>query len=909
MYPLLYNDISDVLRDLETTEKGLSDIEVTARLKKYGPNKLKKQKRTPGIIKFLLQFTDLLAIILLVAAVLALLLGVPKDALIIFLVVVVNSTIGFLQEYKADKAIDELKKFVAQTATVIRGDDRINIDAANIVPGDIIVLSEGMKVPADIRLLSANELETNDATLTGESAPQTKIALTVEDNKRNIVDICGSVFMGTDVISGNGIGVVVATGMETHFGKIAKVTAMQKISKSPLQIEVDRIAKTVAKATFWIIIILLGIDTISKGYFDPLSSFRFAIGVASSLVPEGLPATVSIALSIGIQKMARRKAAIRRLSAVETLGEANYIITDKTGTLTKNQMTVKEIYYNGDHYHIKGVGYVLNGEITCEGKLCDRKKLDETKLLFETITISNNAEIDTKNRHNPNFSGDSTELALLVAAEKAGFDTFDLQKKANNLEEIPFTSERKYMAKAVKIDGIEMVYVKGAESIILSKCTKIFRDGKVHLLTPADKKEIQKLNDDYSKEALRVIAAAYKPMDKKAIDSELIFLGLFGIIDPPREDVAETIRIAKDSGIKIIMATGDYGLTAAAVGKRIKLNEDPRIIDGNELNNLNDKELYELIQSEDIIFSRVEPIHKLRLVKILQAHGNIVSVTGDGVNDAPALKTSDIGVAMGITGTDVTREAAEMVSLNDSFSSIVWAIKEGRIVYENIKKVTRYVFTSNIAEFIAVIIGLFIGLPPISVIQILLVDLCAEVFPALALAGDKEEDDVMEKPPRARSDILFGKETIGYILRSGVLMGIISTFGFCIFGYLSGWHWGEKMNLNSNLYLTATTVTYATMALCQYANAFSIRSAKKPIWELLSTKRVWISIGISFAFINALIYIPFLQNFANMASISLLSWGVAVVLALLYLVILEIFKVLNRPPKKITKVLIKDLIS
>lgn len=888
MNPNLFKDIADVLKNLGTNDKGLSESEAIIRIKQYGLNKLKEQRKTPYIIKYLLQFTDLLAIILLVASGLSLLLGSPKDALIIFIVVVINSTIGFFQEYKADKAIDALRKFVAQTATVIRDNDRIIIDSKEIVPGDIIVLSEGMKVPADIRLLTANELETNDASLTGESDAQIKTALKSEDSNRNIVDICGSVFMGTDIISGNGTGVVVATGMETHFGKIAKATATQKVSKSPLQIEIDHIAKVVAIVTLGIIVVLLIVYTISIGHFDALESFRFAVGVASSLVPEGLPATVSIALAIGVQKMARRKAVIRRLSAVETLGEANYIVTDKTGTLTKNEMTVKEIYFDHENYHVKGVGYGLEGLITCEGKLCDQEKLNKAKDLFYSLSISNNAEVDTKNHQKTEYFGDSTEISLLVVSQKAGINTYDLQKKANILEEIPFNSERKYRAKAVEIDGQKMVYVNGALSVLLGKCTRILKDGKIVNLSDADRKQIKKVNDEYSGDALRVIASTYKPMDNKVIDSNLVFLGLIGIIDPPREDVAETISMAKKAGIRIVMATGDYGLTAAAIGKRINLGENPKIVDGSELGNISDDELYELIKSNDIIFSRVDPIHKLRLVQVLQSHGNIVAVTGDGVNDAPALKTSDIGVAMGITGTDVTKEAAEMVSLNDSFSSIVWAIKEGRIVYENIKRVTKYVFTSNIAEFVAVLFGFVLGLPPITVIQILLVDLGAEVFPALGLAGDTAEDDVMSKPPRSKHDILFGKETITYIIRSGVVMGIFATIGFCIYGYINDWRWGSEFTGES--YVIATTVTYATMALCQYANALSIRSMNKPIWQLLKTKRVWLTIGISFIFINALIYIPILQNFADMAAISLIGWGIALGMAVIYMIMLELFK-------------------
>jgi len=883
----IYNDIKNVMNDLGTTDRGLSGKEVLSRQKKYGKNILRKQNHVPYIVRYLIHFTDLLAIVLIAASGLSLLLGSPKDALIILLVVIANSTIGFFQEYKADKAIDALKKFVAQTATVIRESERVVIDASLIVPGDIIVLSEGMRVPADIRLISANELETNDASLTGESQSQQKTALTQED-KISVGDTRGTVFMGTDVVSGEGRGVVIATGMKTHFGKIAKATSAQKITKSPLQIEIDHIAKMVSKVTFWIVILLLVVYTVSIGHFDAMQSFRFSIGIASSLVPEGLPATVSIALAIGIQKMARRKATIRRLSAVETLGEANYIITDKTGTLTKNQMTVKEIYSNNERYHVKGVGYGLDGLITLNGIPCGKEKLDELQVLFNCITIANNAEVDTKNHHPPDYSGESTEIALLVAAEKAGIDTYNLQKESVTLQEVPFNSERKYRAKAVKIHNKEFVYINGALSSLLNKCTKILKNDKITNLSDFDKQAIETQNDTYSKDALRVMASAYKPMDSKAIDSDLIFLGLLGIIDPPREDVAETIRLAQKAGIKIVMATGDYGLTAAAIGKKIGLIDNPVIIDGSELSKISDAKLYDLLLSENVIFSRVDPIHKLRLVKILHGHGNIVAVTGDGVNDAPALKASNIGVAMGITGTDVTKEAAEMVSLNDSFSSIIWAIKEGRTVYENIKRVTRYVFTSNIAEFVAVLFGFVIGLPPISVIQILLVDLGAEVFPALGLAGDVEEDDVMSSQPRPRSDILFGKDAIMYIVRSGLLMGILAIVGFCIFGFINGWSFGSK--LKGEAYIMATTVTYACLTLCQYVNAFSIRSMNKPIWRLLKSRRVWISVAFSFVFINTLIYVPVLQNFSDMAGISLLGWAIAIGIASVYLMLLELIK-------------------
>lgn len=898
MNPNIYDHVSKVLINLGTSESGLTDKEIVVRLVKFGRNEIKEEKKIPYWVKFLLQFTDLMAIVLLMAVVLAYFLGSPKDAIVIFLVVFANAAIGFFQEFKADKTIEALKRMVAQTAIVVRNGERISIDATDIVPGDIIVLSEGMRIPADVRLLCANELETNDASLTGESEPQLKTALKIEDKKRSIVDVCGSVFMGTDVISGDGIGVVIATGMNTHFGKIAKATSAQKICKSPLQIEVDIIAKIVTKAVLAMIPVLLAIYVISIGSFDIYESFKFAIGVASSLVPEGLMATVSIGLALGVQKMARRKAIIRRLSAVETLGEADYIITDKTGTLTKNQMTVKEIYYNSESLHVEGAGYNVDGYILQNGKRCDQEKLQKTKMLFLASAIANDAEINVKKHHDMLYSGDSTELALLVAAEKAGYDTFRLQRQAKTLQEIPFTSERKYMAKAVLIDGQHEVFAKGAPNVILEKCTKIYKNNRIYTLKLEDVAKIQIEVDSLSNQALRVIAVAFKPMDKKAIDDNLVFLGLFGIIDPPRDDVAHAIKFAKSAGIKVMMATGDYGLTAAAISKMIGMNDEPAIIDGNTLDKLSDKQLYEKLKTGEVIFSRVEPIHKLRIVKILKSRGRIVCVTGDGVNDAPALKTSDIGVAMGITGTDVTKEAAEMILTNDSFSSIVWAIKEGRIVYDNIKKATKFVFISNIAEFVAVVCGLFIGIAPITVIQILLIDLCAEVFPAIALAGDDEEDDVMSKKPRSRKDVLFGRETISYLLRNGLLMGIFATVAFCIYGYMNGWQLGDKSFADARVYVLATTVAYLTMGLCQYMNAFSVRSVNKPIWKLLKTKRIWISLAISFICINALVYLPLFQDFATMASMTLEGWAIAGSMAFLYLICIEVFKMISASRKR-----------
>lgn len=885
------DDINSVLGSLRTDkEHGIRIEESRARLVRYGPNKIKEAKKVPYIFKFFEQFTDLLALILVTASVLSLLMGSYKDALVIFLIVLFNAAIGFFQEFKAEKAIEALKKYMAEKTTVVRGNDTTVINSAELVPGDIVVLTEGERVPADLRLTQSLELSTNDAAITGESDAQSKSVMETEEPKGQIGDLVGTVLMGTTVIHGEGRGVVIATGMDTEFGKIAKVTTEQKANRSPLQIETDRLAKTIAKISGAIVLVLVTIFSVLQGHFDIRESFEFAIGVASALVPEGLPATVSIALAIGVQRMAQRKAAIRRLSAVETLGDANVIVTDKTGTLTKNQMTVKEIFFSGNLYHVKGVGYQLDGEITENGKMITHDEKKGLEPLFLPAIYANDAEVDTKNHARPEFVGDSTELALLVAAEKAGFDAYKMQHSAVVTQEIPFEAERKFMGKMIKVEDKEIAYFKGAPTVILSMCERIYKNGKIEKLTEKDKHDILFYNDQFSQDALRVMAVAYKERDNRILESGLIFGGLFGIIDPPREEVAETIRLARDAGIRAVMVTGDYGVTAAAVAKRIRMNENPKIYTGDDLNNMSDHELIEVLKQDDIIFSRVDPIHKLRIVTLFQKMGKIVAVTGDGVNDAPALKKSDIGVAMGITGTDVSKEAAEMVSLNDSFSSIVWAVKEGRVVYENIKKATKVIITNNTAEFTAVALGLILGIPPIFAIQILLIDLGSEVFPSLALAADPFEDDVMNRPPRDGSDRLINKESLGFFVRNGFTAGFLGVLGFCIFGYLHGWHIGDKFT-DQNLYYTATAITYTVVSLCVLVTSFSVRSKTKYIHQTIrGNKYLAVASAASFAFICALMYIPFFQNIANMRPLPILWWGIAILLTFVYMIFIETTK-------------------
>ncbi len=889
MLTYLYDNISEVLKNLRTTKEGLSDIEVADRTRKYGPNILKGGKKASLIFSFLKQFTDLLIIILLSAAIFSAIIGSYKDSIVILLIVFINALIGFIQEHRAEKTIEALNSHLPQTVTVIRDGNKKKIDSTELVPGDIVYLSEGDKVSADIRLIQTNELYTNDSTITGESEPQEKKALGRENRNLELGDILGSLFAGTQIISGNGIGVVVATGMSSQLGKIAQETTKVNVQKSPLQKETDHIAKIVAKSFVFVMFGLLLAYYLINRYFNLSEGLLFAVQIAAAIVPEGLPATISVALAIGARRMAKRKSAIKKLSTVETLGEINVIVTDKTGTLTKNEMTVKDIYFDGEMYSVTGSGYGSSGEILHNELplgITEKRILNK---FFNTGVYANNSDINYEKPNGPEYIGDPTEVSILVAAEKFGINTFKVREKAIVTEEIPFTSERKFMAKVIKEKGEETVYFKGATDPIISMCKKIYKNGHELDITPKDIHNIKNITDNLSSRALRVIACAYKKKDNKKIEGDLVFLGLYGIIDPPRAEVKETIKIAKKAGIRTIMVTGDHGLTASAIAQRVGLSENPKVINGEKLNQLNDHGLIELLHDEDIIFARVDPMHKLRIVKALQKMHNIVAVTGDGVNDSPALKSSDVGIAMGISGTDVSRESSDMVLLNDSYSSIVWAVKEGRIVYENIEKFTKFEFTTHVAALSSVVAGIVLGIMPLFAIQILLMDYGAETFSAFALGVDTEEDDVMARKPRNRKIPLFNINSIYYVLRSGIGLSIISVSVFLIFMYSNGWQIGVKPDLN--LLFTGTAITYTVFALGQILNSFSLRSTTKPVYKLFfgNMKLIYAAIA-SIVFVFLVVYIPGLNNFAKMAPIPAIMWPMIIIASIVYLVYLEVIK-------------------
>jgi len=896
--------LKDIYSELKSSENGLSSQEVQKRLAEFGRNEIKRVRKRPILFDFIEQFTNLFALILIFAGFLSLFLGNGRDAIILFLIVFLNAIVGFFQEYKAEKTIEALQKIVPKETTVKRDGKIIRVNVADIVSGDVVILQAGDTVPADLRLTKAYNLKTNDFVLTGESVSQEKSAGDVKGDKDiGLTDIDNCLFTGMQVTDGSAEGVIFATGMGTEFGKIAHLTSDVKREQSPLQTEIDTIGKKVTKLVAVILPIMFGIFYFTnKGTFNFLSAFQFSIGVSSAMVPEGLVATVSIALAIGVQRVAKKKAVIRKLSSVETLGAVSVIVTDKTGTLTKNEMTVKELFVNGKHVHVSGVGYLGKGGFDAEAGKVHTFHIDENKELFMGTLLCNNAEVTfDKSGMAGKIIGDQMEVALLVMGKKAGYEKEKLLTEMPKVFEIAFDSIRRMMSVVVDDGSKNIVYTKGSPLDILAKCANILENGKVRAIRKDDIEGIKEQNDIFASDALRVIAIARKEISKKEkysqseTESDLTFVGLVGIIDPPRVDVAISMKECGDAGIKIFMVTGDYGVTAAAIGKRIGLAENPCVVTGDDLKQMDDFDLGKILNFgregfDGVIFARTTPEDKMRIVTILKKYDYIVAVTGDGVNDAPALKSAHIGVAMGITGTDVSKEAAEMVLLNDSFSSIVAAIEEGRTVYANTKKFVYYIFSSNATEFFVVLIGSFFGMMPMFAIQILLIDLCTDVFPSLALAVDPSEKGIMKEKPRDPKGKLLGFDVFKSLFRVGIVGGALGFVVFISVMIRGGWVWGEPVT-EGVLLFQATAATYATLVVCQLFNSIESRSEHLSIVKIFrGNKKLLGAIGISIFLLLNIVYNPWIQPFAKTAPIEPINWIAIIFAGLVFLLSVEVSK-------------------
>lgn len=927
-------DIKQLFIQHKTTEKGLTNAEAENRQTIYGPNAIRGAKKKPLIISFLEEFKDLMVIILIVAAIIALINDDMRDASVILFIVVLNATIGFIQKFKAEKAIEALKKLIAPKAKIMREGRQMEIDAKDLVPGDILILQEGDRVTADAILFEVNELEAQESALTGESVPVQKLTHDIAETKGTEAEKENMVFMGTSITHGNGKAIVVYTGMNTQMGKIAKLTTETKKDLSPLQKELNRIGVFVGKIAIVISAILLAIGTLVQGK-QFVETLLFATSVAVAAVPEGLPATVTIALAIGVQRLAKKNAIVKQLSSVETLGSTTVICSDKTGTLTKNEMTVKEIYFNRHEIEVKGAGYSPEGElIASDESECDcitsmpvsarmnNEVHTSLEALIKTATLCNNATLQNDNGTWKIF-GDPTEGALLTLAGKSGFDITDIKNRYEKIHEISFDSDRKRMTviyKNIKNDKY-FAFTKGAPDNVILICNRIISNKEFATMEDDTKEHIKQKNENMANRALRTLAFAYRQLtpeevveikknkseiNKKSIEKDLIFIGLVGMIDPPRPEVKAAVDMSHRAGIRTYIITGDHGLTAAAIAKQLNLigvgKREHIIITGEDLNNLEDNELSEKLGNKelDIIFARVSPEHKLRIVKLLKDLGEIVAVTGDGVNDAPALKRADIGVAMGISGTDVSKEAANMILADDSYSTIVSAIKEGRTIYENLKKFVLYIFSCNFAELITVFMAIILGLPmPLTAILILCVNLGTDVLPAVALGVDPAEPDIIDKKPRDPKDKIMNNQFIFRSVYLGVIMGAIVMAVYVWTLYRYGWTWGQPLSQDSIVFLKASSTAFTQLIIIQMVNAFNSRSETNSIFSLGIFSNIYLlgAIAISVLLTIAFVAIPFMQHYLGTTNLDLSDWIIIISSSLIVLIVEETRKLFVRHNK------------
>ena len=900
----------ETLDSWETSEKGLSKSEAEKRLKKYGENTLKAEIKIPLWLVFLYQFKELLVIILIIGGLIAYFIGDYRDGTIIFIIVIVNAVVGFIQEYRAGKIVDKLKGLIKSPAKVIRDGDLIEISQLNLVPGDIVKVEEGDKLPADIRIIEAAGFKTNDFALTGESVPQEKIIGAI-DEEVSIADRINMAYAGTNVASGNATGVVVATGMESETGKIAKMTEETDVIKTPLQEEMRLLARQLTIAVIIVGVALFFIGVAQN--FTIYLSLIYALAVSMALVPQALPAQVTIALSTGSSRLANRNAVVKNLPSVETLGSTTVICTDKTGTLTKNEMTVRSVWFNEKKYQITGLGYEPKGEIKDEkGKTLTKEQIDEIEVMMDSATMASNAEIHKPDEQHDIWYpiGDPTEAALITMSTKLGTRSTREDEENPEIQEFPFDSKRRRMSSVRKFGEQVALTVKGSSDGILSISKYIYKNGKEELLTEDDKKKIKTVNEKYSEEGLRVIAIAKRDLKPKKndytieeVEKDITFLGLVAMIDPAKEGVKEAINEACKAGIRIIMITGDHAITARAIGKDIGLSVEweKDIFTGVELNEMDDNKLKKVLKGkQSIIFSRVDPADKLRIVKILEEEGEIVAVTGDGVNDAPALRRAHIGVAMGKRGTDVAKEASRLVLLDDSFSTLVNAIEEGRTIYTNLKKTVYSSLTTNVAELALVLFGL-IGVAlwnypiPILAVQVLAIDLIGEIMPLTFLTFDPPAEGVMTSPPRDPKKHIVNRHSATEFIFLGILIGVLAFSNFIFFMQREG----ITLDVNdTNIlpYFQVTALAYATIVFCQYINILQWRYDFTSIFNrnLFTNKILLGSIVVSIGLVLMAIYVPFISDFLVFSGLKVSDWAFVGLASLIFLFVFEILKILRK---------------
>ncbi|MCX6821554.1 MAG: cation-transporting P-type ATPase, partial [Candidatus Aenigmarchaeota archaeon] len=841
-------------------------------------------KRKSIFYKFLVHFKDLFSVLLIIAGILSIIDGMWDMGSMIFTVVLINTVFSLFQEWRAEKAMETLRRWVPEYAKVFRDGELKKVLVKELVPGDVIFLEEGDRIPADGRLIEAFDLWVNNVPLTGESEPQPRNAKSFKAINTAYFDTPNLVFMSTSVAKGCGKAVVSATGMNTKFGEIAGLTQEIGEQQSPLQKEIAYTAKydfilSIVVGSIFLLVSLVWL------HLSIYSSILFMIGVMISLVPEGLQVTVSSALAINVLKMAKENVLVKQLDAVQTLGSVTVICTDKTGTITKGEMTVKKIWVPNEIVKISGVGFAPSGKFTYNGKTLEKDESHRIEKLLEISAICNSAKVEQPSDTNRSWSiiGDPTDGALLVAAMKYGINVQNLLEKKPVAKMIPFDSKRKMMTTIHKNGDRVFVYTKGAPRNILSICDKIIVNNHIENLAGKNLQSVEARIHEFANEGLRVIAMSYKEIKEnhgingKKVETKMIFVGLAAMEDPPRPEVQEAVRMAKQAGIKTVIITGDYGPTAQAIATEVGIVDSAkcRIVRGIDLETKSDQEIVEEVRKGNVIFARVSPEQKLRIVTVLKKNGEIVAVTGDGANDAPSLKEADIGVAMGTSGTDVAREAADIILLDDSFASIVKAVESGRVIYENIRKFILYVFSHNWAELIPFILYALFNIPlPLLVVQILAIDLIIDVIPSLALSREPPEAGIMKERPRSKKERLFSTKVmlrscyIGLIIAAGIMLACLHTWS------IGGWHLGMQLDPKSTLYIKGTTMVFAGIVIGQVGNVLASRTNKTSIFKTSLTNNKWIWFGIiaQISLIVSMVYIPLLQKYFGTTALNLSDW-------------------------------------
>jgi Ca2+-transporting ATPase len=872
-----------VMQELDASEKGLTSDSAKVRLEKYGQNRLKEERKTTPQEIFFNQFKSILILILVIATAVSFAIGEITDGLAILVIVLLNAFLGFYQEYKAEKALEALKKMLSDTARLIRNGKMTEIDSTLLVPGDITVLEMGERVPADIYLIESGALRVDESSLTGESVPVSKTA-TVLPEDTSVIERKNMAFMGTVVTNGQARGVVVATGMQTEFGKIARLTQEIEDEETPLKRRLNILGKRIGQIALAIAVVIVVLGILQQREITEM--FLVGISLAVAAIPEGLPAVVTMTLALGIRNLVKRKCLIRQLMASETLGATSVICTDKTGTLTKNEMTLQEIFVPDQMIKVTGEGYEPKGEFLVNGNVINPKQDKSLSMLLTTGILCNHAVLEKKEGV-WTIVGGPTEGALVVAASKARIFREDL--KAPVATEFSFNSERKRMTVVYSQKDKNVAYVKGAPEILLERSAYYYADGKTKQISQSKRKEFIGIYEEMAKRGLRVLAIACRDLtpdknDLKAdeVEKELVFQGFVGILDPPRPEVKRALTMAKDAGIEVIIMTGDAPLTTKAVAQKIGFSTK-RIVTGSDLDRMSEDELKQALQDTKI-FARVSPSHKLSVVKLLRAKGSVTAMTGDGVNDAPALKKASIGVAMGIKGTDVAKEASDMILMDDNFASIVSGVEEGRRQYDNIQKFTRYLLSSNFGEIIAITGAMLLGFPLILLpVQILWMNLVTDGMIALALGMEPQEKDVMRRKPRDPEKPILTRHAFLGILGIGAFIAAATIFVFT--------NQLDQIGLDK-----ARTLAFTGIIVFEKINVFNFRSFKHNLINvgLFSNPYLIAAWIVTISLQIAVVYLPFFQNILHTVPLEFSDWIMLFLLGLPVLIAGEIYKYLRK---------------